>query len=155
MCVHARSLQLCPALCDPRNCSWPGFSVHWVLQARLLDWVAVSSSGGSSQIRDQTCVSCVSFIGRQFFTASTTWAALTGDTRALNSERPLPSLRTAAQDSEACSSEQLPNLHSLAKCNRMEHTFKMKQAIQLGFKQIDARIAENLCLYDPKIISDS
>ena len=101
VCVHARSLQLCPALCDPRNCSWPGFSVHWVLQARLLDWVAVSSSGGSSQIRDQTCVSCVSFIGRQFFMASTTWAALTGDTRALNSERPHPSLRTAAQDSEA------------------------------------------------------
>ena len=54
--------QSCPTLCDPADCSPPGSSVHGIFQARILEWVAVSSSRGSSQPRDQTCVSC---IGRQ------------------------------------------------------------------------------------------
>ena len=54
--------QSCPTLCDPADCSPPGSSVHGIFQARILVWVAVSSSRGSSQPRDQTCVSCV---GRQ------------------------------------------------------------------------------------------
>ena len=36
--------QLCPTLCDPMDCSPPGSSVHWILQARILEWIAVSSS---------------------------------------------------------------------------------------------------------------
>ncbi|XDA77940.1 hypothetical protein R6Z07M_008007 [Ovis aries] len=47
-----------------RNCSLPDSSVHGVLQARILKWVAISSSRGSSQPRDQTHVSYVSCIGR-------------------------------------------------------------------------------------------
>ena len=50
--------QLCPTLCNPRDCSPPGSSVHGIFQARILEWVAVSYSRGSSQPRDQTCVSC-------------------------------------------------------------------------------------------------
>ena len=65
-CVHAKSLQSCPTLCDPRECSPPGNSVHGILLVRLLEWVAMPSSRGSSQPRDQTHVSCVSCIGRQF-----------------------------------------------------------------------------------------
>ena len=45
-------------LCEPRNCSPPGSSVHGISQARILEWVAISFSRGSSQPRDQTCVSC-------------------------------------------------------------------------------------------------
>ena len=45
--------------CDPIDCSPSGSSVHGVLQARVLEWVAVSFSRGSSQFRDQTCVSCI------------------------------------------------------------------------------------------------
>ena len=41
-----------------------GFSVHGILQARILEWVAMSSSRGSSQHREQTCVSCISYIGK-------------------------------------------------------------------------------------------
>ena len=52
MCVCAQSLQSCPTLCDPRDCSPPGSSVHGILQARKLEWVAISSSRGSSQLRD-------------------------------------------------------------------------------------------------------
>ena len=41
----AKSLQSCPTLCDPMDCSLPGFSVHGILQARTLEWVAISFSG--------------------------------------------------------------------------------------------------------------
>ena len=45
----AKSLQLCPTLCDPLNYGLPGSSVHGILLARILEWVAISSSRGSSQ----------------------------------------------------------------------------------------------------------
>ena len=49
---QAKPPQSCPALCNPTNCSPLGSSVHGILQARILEWVAVSSSRGSSQPRD-------------------------------------------------------------------------------------------------------
>ena len=49
--------QSCPTLCNPMACSLPGFSVHGILQARILEWVAISLSRGSSQPRDQIQVS--------------------------------------------------------------------------------------------------
>ena len=58
MCV--KSLQLCLALCNPMQCSLPGSSVHGISQARILEWVAISSSRGSSPPKDQTHVSCSS-----------------------------------------------------------------------------------------------
>ena len=51
--------QLCVALCDHMDCSLPGSSVHWILQARILEWVAILFSRGSSQPRDQTHVSSI------------------------------------------------------------------------------------------------
>ena len=56
--MHAKSPQSCPTLCDPMDHSPPGSSVHGVLQARILEWVARPSSSGSSQPRDRTCISC-------------------------------------------------------------------------------------------------
>ena len=47
------------------DCSPPGSSVHGILQARLLEWVVISYSRGSSQHRDQTRIFCVSCIGKQ------------------------------------------------------------------------------------------
>ena len=44
--------QSCPSLCDPIDCSLPGSSVHGIFQARILEWVAMSFSGGSSLPRD-------------------------------------------------------------------------------------------------------
>ena len=52
-------------LCDPMDCSLPGTSVHGILQARILKWVAMASCKGSSQSRDKTHISYVSCIGRQ------------------------------------------------------------------------------------------
>ena len=70
VCVCARThvcsrAQSCPALCSPMDGCPPGSSVHEILQARTLEWVAIASSRGSSQARDRTQVSCVFHIGRQ------------------------------------------------------------------------------------------
>ena len=51
--------QLCLSLCDSMDCSLPGSSVHGILQARILEWVAILFSKVSSQPRDQTWVSCM------------------------------------------------------------------------------------------------
>ena len=51
--------QSCPTLCDLTDCGPPGSSVHGILQARILEWVAFPFSRGSSQPRDQTQVSCI------------------------------------------------------------------------------------------------
>ena len=59
-------------LCDPTDCSLPGSSVHGILRARILEWVAMSSSRGSPWPRDQTQISYVSSTGRQFFTTRAT-----------------------------------------------------------------------------------
>ena len=53
---------------NPVDCSLPGSSIHGILQVRILEWVAISFSGGSSQPRDWTQVSCIA--GRCF----TLWA---------------------------------------------------------------------------------
>ena len=60
----AKLLQFCPTLCNPTDCSPPGSSVRGILQARILEWVAISPSKGSSQPRDRTLVSHVSCIDR-------------------------------------------------------------------------------------------
>ena len=48
LCVHANSLQSCPILCNLRDCSLLGSSAHEILQARMLEWVAMPSSRASS-----------------------------------------------------------------------------------------------------------
>ena len=56
LCLVAQS---CPTLCNSTDCGLPGSSVHGILQARILQWVAMSFSRGSSQPRDGTQVSCI------------------------------------------------------------------------------------------------
>ena len=55
--VCTKPLQSCPTLCDSMDCSPPGSSAHGIFQARILEWVVVSFSRGSSRPRDQTRVS--------------------------------------------------------------------------------------------------
>ena len=63
MCVYVAVLcfitQSCPTLCDPIDCSSPEASVHGILQARTLEWVAIPFSRESSQPRGQTQISCI------------------------------------------------------------------------------------------------
>ena len=69
LCKHAESLQSCPTLFDPMDCSPPDSSVHGILQARILEWIVIPSSRGSSPPRDGTWVSWVSCMTDWFFTA--------------------------------------------------------------------------------------
>ena len=72
--------------CCPMDCSPPGSSVHGILQARILKWVVISSSRGSSRPRDQTHVSCVSCIGRWILYHWATWEALVSESHSVVSE---------------------------------------------------------------------
>ena len=65
MKVKVLVTQLCPTLYNRMDYSLPGFSVHGILQARILEWVAIPFSRRSSRPRDQTWVSC---IAGKFFT---------------------------------------------------------------------------------------
>ena len=65
--------QSCPTLCHPMDCSLPGFFIHGIFQTRVLEWVSISFSRGSSRHKDRTQVSCIA--GRCF---TTTWATCTG-----------------------------------------------------------------------------
>ena len=58
LCVHAKSFQLYLTLCNPMDCSPPGSSVREILQARILEWVAMPSPRASSRPRDRTHAPC-------------------------------------------------------------------------------------------------
>ena len=70
LCMHT---QLCTTLYYPMDLSPPDFSVHGISQARIVKWVAISSSRGSSRSRDQTCISC---FGRWILCHWATWTSL-------------------------------------------------------------------------------
>ena len=88
--VHV-SIQSCLTLCDPMDCSWPGFSIHGILQARILEWVTMPSS--RFDLGDQTNpgVEPESFLSPalagRFFTTSATWKAGGQDGVSLQSEK--------------------------------------------------------------------
>ena len=65
VCLCAQS---CSTLCNPLDCNTPDSCVHGIFQARMLKWVAISSSRGFSWPRDQIHVSCISCIAGRFFT---------------------------------------------------------------------------------------
>ena len=54
--VKTSVAQLCPTFCGPKDCSPQGTSVHGILQARILEWVATRFSRGSSRLRDHICI---------------------------------------------------------------------------------------------------
>ena len=71
-----QSLQVCPTPCDLIDCSPPGSSVYGILQARTLEWVAIPSSRGPSQPRNQSMSLMSSSSAGGFFTTSATCEAL-------------------------------------------------------------------------------
>ena len=74
-CVSAKSLQSCPTLCDSMDCRLPGFSVRGILQARILECVAMPSSRESFQPRIQPASLLSPTLSGGFFTISATWEA--------------------------------------------------------------------------------
>ena len=58
-CLKVLVTYSCPTLCDPMDCSLPGLSVNGILQARILEWVAIPFSKGPSRPRGRASVSCI------------------------------------------------------------------------------------------------
>ena len=81
-------VQSCLTLCDPMDCSLPGFSVHGILQARILEWVSISFSRGSSQPRDRTQISHIA--GRHFNLWATREALIIGYWKAKVGSQEIP-----------------------------------------------------------------
>ena len=75
VCVHAKSLQLYPPLCDPMNCSPPGSSVHGVLQAKILERVAMLSLQGIFLTQGSNPHLLSPALAGEFFTTSATGEA--------------------------------------------------------------------------------
>ena len=75
-CVCRVCTQLYVILCDPMGCNSPGSSVLGISQARILEWVAISSSGGSSQLRDGARISYIACVAGGFLTTSAIREAL-------------------------------------------------------------------------------
>ena len=81
VCMCVLVAQLCLILCYPMDCSPTDFSVHGILQARILEWIAILFSRGTSQPRDWTLVSCLT--GR-FFTIWATGMSISGALQLVN-----------------------------------------------------------------------
>ena len=127
-------------LCDPLDCSLPGASVHGILQARILKWVAVLSSRGSFQPRDGTCVSC---IGRQILYHWATLEVIISDNAELDitstaspiSSVPFSSVAQSCPtlcDPMNCSTPGLPVYHQLPEFTQI-HIHRVDDAIQPSY----------------------
>ena len=77
-CAHMRMHSIVSDSLWPHGLGPPSSSVHGIFQARILEQVAISYSRGPSQPRDQTHVSCISYIGRRIFYHCAVWEAIIG-----------------------------------------------------------------------------
>ena len=71
--MRAKLLQLYLTLCDPMDCSPPGSSIHGIFQARILEWVAMLSSGDLPNPGIEPTVLMTPSLAGRLFTTSTTW----------------------------------------------------------------------------------
>ena len=71
--MHVLGCTICPTLCNPMASSRPGSPGYEMSQVRILEWAVMPSSRGFSRPRDRTCISCVSYFGRQIVHHCVTW----------------------------------------------------------------------------------
>ena len=76
ICMHAKSVQSCPTLCSPMDCSPSDSPVHGVLQARMLEWVAMPASRGLPNPGIEPASLTSPALASVFFTTRATWEAL-------------------------------------------------------------------------------
>ena len=97
---HVKLLQSCPTLCDHMHHSLPGSSAHGILQARILEWVAVPSSRGSSCSRIEFVSLLFPSLTSRFFTSSTTWEAHPKVQQTANESNQLSAQQTASKSNQ-------------------------------------------------------
>ena len=103
--------QSCLTLCDPTDCSPPGFFVHGILQARILEWVAIPFSERSSQPRDRILVSCIAGRFLTFWATGKSWKSASGQikphSKLINNEKAWESYKVKKPNVLNCSSYNL------------------------------------------------
>ena len=97
---HVKLLQSCPTLCDHMHHSLPGSSAHGIVQARILEWVAVPSSRGSSCSRIKFVSLMFPSLTSRFFTSSTTWEAHPKVQQTANESNQLSAQQTASKSNQ-------------------------------------------------------
>ena len=133
----------------PHDCSPPGFSVLGISQARILGWVAISSSRGSSQSGDWTHISC---IGRKILYHWATWKAHTDTwkrklilgmgSHAYGSPEVPPSAlcKLEAQESQGCKSGQVLKLQNRSRRTRRSQLIRESDFTSFGCIQAPSRL---------------
>ena len=106
-------IQSCLTLCNPMDCRPPDSSVHGISQARILVWVVISFSRGSSRPRDQNCVSCI--VADGVFTTEQPGKQLWGCVYILPSPQVTCSYKTWSQRAISSSCSQLLSLRNESK----------------------------------------
>ena len=117
-------------LCDPMDCSLPCSSIHGIFQTRVLEWVAISFSRGSSQPRDRTWVSCI--VGRRFTVWATREIPKKGNAKECSSSVQFSSVAQSCMtlcDPMTCSTPGLPVHHQLPEFTQT-HIHRVSDAIQ-------------------------
>ena len=117
---------VCAQPCNPMDCSSPGSSVHGIFRARILEWVAISSSRGSSWSRYRTGLSCISCFGRQVLYH---WCHLGSHVRYFRSVQSLSRVQLFATPWTNCSTPGFPVHHQLLKLAQT-HVHWVGDAIQ-------------------------
>ena len=123
VCVCVLVTQLCPTICHPMDYSLPGFSVHGILQARILEWIAMPFSRGTSHFRDWTLVSCIT---SRFFTI---WA--TGKSYCMVGIEQLKDFCDLVVS--IFQSSHIPKAHWLSLTNATERILSIFKALKLYF----------------------
>ena len=139
MCTCACSLSRV-WLCDPMDCSPPGSSVHGILQARILEWVAMPSSRESSQPRHRICIS---WIAGGFFTAEP-WGKPYED---ISSHRPFnPEEHQPLQKKGSCAKPAAPHC-LLCQSSHSQGLDLLKKMIHLSLQRMPTPRVQNISFF--------
>ena len=134
-CCYCLVAKSCLTLCDPMDCSLPGFSLHGTSQARTVEQIAISFSRRSSQLRDQTHI-CISCNGRRILYHWVTGEALLiTTTRIMNKSLPLNAQSV------------FMHFAFLPHTSHLQKTWKIPE-ISSHFSQVPLQVCRNICFVD-------
>ena len=138
---------MCPTVCHSTDCCPPGFFVHGILQARILEWVAIPFSKRPSQPRDQTLVSCITGRFLTFWATGKSWKSASGQikphSKLINNEKAWESYKVKKPNVLNCSSYNLGGkFFFLLKLKVGKYSSKYVSGLKVFTSRIKNRVLE-------------